>query len=392
MSPASSGALEVERYIGAYLISSQSRSKGNSTKSAREFHHREDFVPRYVNNHQSQRCRSIDGWAGGIPLISFANYQRRGNTGHFMRVQDNTYPLSHLAVHTQGAPLILNSKYNQRKNKSNADKNYVKTRGPSANFKSKDNSTRGVDTVSVNSDESSASTNSENCLPRIIKPRKRRKKDRKPSHLMCPLGTEDCFSTDSGSPEVNVSENDIISSHLPFIFGHLHISTNDSKLAPLHDNISRRNLHNDVQETPKLHHNFEDVEDVSKDINDNQQASLCQCRYCDPSGQIWDVERHCYSPFLTSPKRQSDFRYPDIQETAYTNHFDLPISLINVSECDHSLCLKEEQIESTTYPLRSSRDLEVSTEIVTSLNGHRDLEIKFFTAPTNLEISNKENL
>ncbi|KAB0800552.1 hypothetical protein PPYR_06292 [Photinus pyralis] len=371
MSPASSGALEVERYIGAYLISSQSRSKGNSTKHVRDqFHHREDFVPRF-NTHQSQRCRSIDGWAGGIPLISFANYQRRGQ---FVRFQEN-YPLSHLAVHTQGAPLILNNKHNQRKNKSSADKNYVKTRGPSANFKPKDN--RGVDAVSVNSDESSASTNSENSLPRIIKPRKRRKKDRKPSHLICPLETEDCFSTDSGSPEINTTENEIIGSHLPFIFSRLHVSTGD----PLPDNISRRNHHTEIQETPKLHHKFEDVEELSKDLNENQQASLCQCRYCDPAGQIWDVQRHCYSPFLTTPIHQSDFNFPDIQETS-TNHFDLSKS-VNIS--DRGLYLKEDQIESNTFPLRSSRDLEVSTEIVTSLNGHRDLEIKFFTTPISLE-------
>ncbi|KAK4880863.1 hypothetical protein RN001_004182 [Aquatica leii] len=213
---------EVERYIGACLITLQSRSKGNFKLNGRECSttHRKDFLPRYVNNHQHpQRYRSIDGWAGGIPLIFYANYQRRGNKVQpFIRIQDH-YPLSHLAVHTQGAPLILTNKYNYRKNKSNVlDKNVTKTRNVSVNCNPKDSNARGVDAVSVNSDESSASTNSENCLPRIIKPRKRRKKDRKPMHLVHPLGSEDCFSTDSASPDIDSYENLNANLGVPFTF------------------------------------------------------------------------------------------------------------------------------------------------------------------------------
>lgn len=397
MSPASSGALEVERYIGACLISSQTRSKGGPSKphGRDQFFQRDHFLPRYVNNnhhHPLQRCRSVDGWAGGMPLISFASYQRRNKAVQDTRVSEHHNPLSRLAVHTQGAPLILASKYNHRKNKT-AGRNFMQSK-TTDNNKPKDS--QGADTVSVNSDESSASTNSENSLPRIIKPRKRRKKDRKPPHLARPLGVDDCFSTDSASPDIDSPPGIItIGQYLPFAFEQYHYTSSDSLGANIHNNnnnnsvpISKVKIKSDLQETPKLHHSFEDVEDFSKDINDNQPASSCQCRYCDPSGQIWDVDRHCYSPFLTTPERQSTFSFPDIQVEPLVRGYEASLSS-ELIDCMTGLSLDVERTKSDSSISGSSRDLEVSTEIVTSLNGHRDLEIKFFSSSTSPDPSKR---
>lgn len=388
MSPASSGALEVERYIGACLISSQTRAKGApSLKSQGRdcyYQQRDQYVPPYVNNHHQhydpQRCRSVDGWAGGMPLISFVNYQRRGKGCQDVRVQNHNNSLTRLAVHTQGAPLILSNRYNQRKNKS-SPKHVVQAKGTDVSGKSKD----GADTISVASDESSNSTNSENSLPRIIKPRKRRKKDRKPPLLARPLGAaDDCFSTDSTSPDIDSPGAIAINSYLPFTFDQFsYIPSNNIRF----DNevlVNKLKQKTDLQEIPQLHHSFEDIKELSKDINDNQPASTCQCRYCDPSGQIWDVDRHCYSPFLTTPERRSVFSFSNAQPEPLIKNYDTAFTS-DLLDCMSGLSLDSEGIKNDSSISGSIRDLEVSTEIVTSLNGHRDLEIKFFSSPSTAE-------
>lgn len=297
MSPASSGTLQVERYIGACLISSR--------KSQQQQQQQQKFgYPTDLYGYGRFRC---DGWAGGMPLISFAN----------QRCNHKEDPLVRLA----GAPLIQAHRY--RKKKKNEENNTKK--GASATKS---------DTASVTSDESA---NAENCLPRIIKPRKRRKKDRKPPQPQ----RQDGFSTDSASPEA---------CYTPFAFEF---------------RVPNESYHDALFDAPKLHHSFEEVEEA-RDVNGNQ--SNCQCRYCDPSGLIWDVDRNCYSPFLTTPSSSSP---SIINSTTKTKKFCLIHSFSSVSLDDDG---------------STKSDLEVSTEIVTSPNGHRDLEIKFFSQ-TNKQLS-----
>ncbi|XP_071515621.1 uncharacterized protein [Panulirus ornatus] len=83
-------------------------------------------------------------------------------------------PLARLALHTQGAPLILPTRGHQRGAPS--------YRGAAAPVSTDGDGSppAASDAVSVTSDEGSTG-HAENCLPRIIKPRKRRKKDRKPT-------------------------------------------------------------------------------------------------------------------------------------------------------------------------------------------------------------------
>ncbi|XP_018560801.1 uncharacterized protein LOC108903195 [Anoplophora glabripennis] len=404
MSPASSGNLEVERYIGACLIS-QNRSKNATAGKVRNEHifpqNRDHYIPDIYQHHVNfrlQRCQSVDGWAGGMPLISFANHQRRNRRNEAdvgaNRTEDHhANPLARLAVHTQGAPLILAKSYNHRKNKvhrNNAASTKVfensNNKKPNKCQEQQNSSGAGVDAVSVTSDESSGSANSENCLPRIIKPRKRRKKDRKPPLLGRPL-SQDGFSTDSASPDIDNAQSGVltIGPFIPFTFDPFP----SYRVPESPQLIDRCHILGDISETPKLHHSFEDIEELDdgKDINGNQSTSTCQCRYCDPSGQIWDVDRNCYSPFLTPPNSHSkSFHFPNLNlDVAYS----CPVSNSENHCLVHSMSTisLEEEENKKLPPSRSSsssscRDLEVSTEIVTSLNGHRDLEIRFFSSPS----------
>lgn len=354
MSPTSSGSLEVEKYIGACLISQTRPKSVNNSGNGQYYSRVPDGYP-YFDGFRVQR------WAGGMPLISFANYQKRHKKiEHGERsTSPKVDPLSRLAVHTQGAPLILTKTFNPRRNKN--QKNFT----PKI-YNQNHSKPSVVDCVSVTSDESSSSANSESCLPRIIKPRKRRKKDRKP----LVRNQQDCFSTDSASPDIDTVP---IKTYTPFLFDSSYIYGLVPETLPLGTNTNKSDFE---VETPKLHHNFEDVQEVEVDLNGNQSTTVCQCRYCDPSGQIWDVDRSCYSPFLTPPQ-SFDFSSllsietkPKLQDEDYC-------LIHNLS----SMSLEDDRDNKQDTKIRSG-DLEVSTEIVTSLNGHRDIEIKFYSTPS----------
>lgn len=269
MSPASQGGVEVERYIGSCLISSSIRPGSHKPIVGRK----QEAVIRgktrgcygTVNfpsgTEQCQVQYGPGGWAGA-PLISMTSSPRRctqrssPSLGQQQQQQQQSpspqqqqqacdqqvsvhlhkNPLSRLAIHTQGAPLILANRFHNRgkiHNSGNANgianavcsntgavNSYVHNNAATVtsnctmnnsvrcppsrpqrpielgkkqqtNAKSSDcattkettntgNNIANIDSLSIASDESSGSNNSENSLPRIIKPRKRRKKDRKP--------------------------------------------------------------------------------------------------------------------------------------------------------------------------------------------------------------------
>ncbi|KAI4457379.1 hypothetical protein MML48_7g00002076 [Holotrichia oblita] len=341
MSPTSSGSFEVERYIGACLITRQNQGRYKKNFFGDQHHqNHQKFFGYNANSSNNGNVDRIDSWAaGGMPLFSYQQRWRR----------DNYNPLSRLAEHTQGAPLILSNRYNNKK-KFGTNNNNNNRGGNNTREKFFDGNSAAPDSVSVTSDESSGSNNSEMCLPRIIKPRKRRKKDRKPPpHLLRPIVQDNSYSTDSASPDIDVDSPPIIS-FVPY-FSYLNHRKSEPPEAY-------------ADPTPNLQHSFEDLEDF--DLNGNQTEGTCQCRYCDPTGQIWDIDRSCYSPYLTTPTK--------------------PTTTSTLLDCLSSLSLDD-----CKRPTTNSPDLQVSTEIVTSLNGHRDLEIRFFSQNNNnrtKEISN----
>jgi len=429
------------------------------------------------------------------------------HTSHHSRT-----PLSRLAIHTQGAPLILAGRYNVSGRKNNAiqnrgpplrqfrcgDLNVRRSnntrdtcdRGGSGTSTSGNNSnTPSIDCLSVASDESSG--HSENSLPRIIKPRKRRKKDRKPPPLTATSDTSSPSSSELKNPDIESPSIVTLKPYVPLCYelydtgcwigNRQNLAKLDAKGSIRVWEVENRNTltlcnGNDTQEDdehvsqtseddsqePKLHHNFDEVED---DDDGGQYVdsgglfpypcppSLCHCRYCDPSGLIWDVDQHCYSPFLTPPPptvdskstslpfsnsplfltppptevRSFDFFNKDPRTTPSpimfhpeNDHFSvlrrswsepLPSSFCsentastneetrrsfgiighgrvreveNVPESrqvtkfeDHSA---RAEVSPSPVALMTSQSLEVSTEIVTSPNGHRDIEIKFYSS------------
>lgn len=258
----------LERYIGSCLISAPDRG------SYKKEHHPPPYYPHHLPEFHYQRSRA--GWTG-LPLISMGPPRRGKKQETKQQEREETRsPLSRLAVHTQGAPLVQAG--GRQAGKGRPYKPRPKTEPKEGKTKE-----RGGDTASVASDESSA--NSENTLPRIIKPRKRRKKDRKPQ------GTQ--------QPEQRTENTSIVT------------------LEPY---------------TPLCYETFDPEKEK-------------------PGVKV-TVERR--------PKEDG-----------------------RCGECECSLCCEpiEDRRESGGRRLyeREQNTLHVSSEIVTSPNGHRDIEIKFFS-------------
>lgn len=415
---------------------------------------------------------SGSGWAG-MPLISMTSGNARrnknkgggppaGHKGGHKNTQFNKSkeldgggesdccrsPLSRLAIHTQGAPLIQANRYsNHNRNRNNSYNrgdsqlrlygggDVVVRRLDSAKDASKTTSTTvqtkesttttnsNSDSLSVASDESSG--NSENSLPRIIKPRKRRKKDRKPpptavapSSSSSPSAAVPSSSSPSLSSTLLPSDENLspleekssvvtLQPYLPLCFESYE---NPSVELPndVANETARTRLCNDkqledltasvVDEFP-FGNLLDDDEDAKSELSSCAPATLCQCRYCDPSGVIWDVDQRCYSPFLTPPsptdkipfsKSLPVFLDPAVQSLrqqapSYTlNDFG---TMLRRSWSDPSSDINMGITrlfghEPSNLPERSSEaQLHVSSEIVTSPNGHRDIEIKFYSSP-----------
>jgi hypothetical protein len=362
---------------------------------------------------------------------------------------------------------------------SNSIRDVRDTGGSGGSAAGSNSNTPNSDCVSVASDESSG--HSENSLPRIIKPRKRRKKDRKPP----PTATSTCDTSSTPipnevkNPAIELPSIVTLKPYVPLCYelydnGHwignrLSLTKQDpegkikaweaeNRLTFTTSNINdiqgddehvSQSSEDDNQE-PKLHHNFDDVEEDGALFPYPCPPSLCHCRYCDPSGLIWDVGQHCYSPFLTAPSSTVDnkstsyskspfaniplFLTPpptDVRSFDFFNKDTLSASspLVFLPENDNSsvlrrswseplpssscgseeshcsfgtvghgrVCDDEKVTESrharktggcnasvevpvSNVSLAASQSLEVSTEIVTSPNGHRDIEIKFYSS------------
>ncbi|KAL0275014.1 UNVERIFIED_CONTAM: hypothetical protein PYX00_003002 [Menopon gallinae] len=414
------GNLEVERFIGSNLISSwarvnNSRANGKARKpegkpgkaavqrtgvnngSPAEQFNRHPVRPGYPNVAAPCDCTGGYGlsprtqnWTG-MPLISGKKKSPQFHRNVTVEEESSLRtPLSRLAIHTQGAPLILAGRCNASRKNQNRGAPPKTNRGEfgvrrSNKYKENPHVLNGTsDCLSVASDESSGSSHSENCLPRIIKPRKRRKKDRKPV-----AGADAPAKEDAKTAEPSVEGAK---------------PNQETKISSGSQEVSEDELY-----CPKLHHSFEDVAESEPQYV--YSASSCQCHYCDPAG-IWGAN---FFPKKEAPS----FATPPPDSTAksfhYSAHSDLvlrrswsePIqsqsawkpadgpgpqrsNSFSLAESWKSKTLEDAHrwkpsgkgagTKSSGY---GSQCLEVSTEIVTSPNGHRDIEIRFYsTSPS----------
>jgi hypothetical protein len=349
--PTTSSNLAVEHYLGSCLISATARKH---PAKHQEFHPQQHHHP-HQQQHHVQPPPPYNGWTG-MPLISMAAAGRR--TGKECVQQVVRSPLSRLAIHTQGAPLILAGHYGRGGNKPQ----HMGHKGPQvplrlivpkhhpagpimtplASMRKEPPKTPGSppvsDNVSVASDESSG--HSENSLPRIIKPRKRRKKERKPSNSSTPE-----METPPGQPTSIVTLQPYVPLCYEFDKFKQRARKPVDKIAPLCPAEVRPELLHPLLLDEELH------------------PSLCQCSLCDPAGLIFDVERLCHSPTLLSPPLYRVSSTPPIGWRR-----------------DELFRTTSEPVVAPTKPTEYcvQHELEVTSEIVTSLNGHRDIEIRFF--------------
>ena len=364
--------------------------------------------------------------------------------------------------------------------------------------------TANIDSLSIASDESSGSNNSENSLPRIIKPRKRRKKDRKPpiagSVADRSQGPEDGGPRHGLQPVPELAQQQKQYQHYgatqrfsgehyyrPHRRGPAHCSRDchdsagllragcppsppangaspprqevfEARQQPQQQQQQQQNRfvqrHAQVKVLDdnrnvvlpgamcqaKVQANFVQRLYPRSGLDDASQecpaAVLCQCRYCEPAALVWDVaEQNAYSPRLLGPPHQ---RYAQVQQVFVARPFVCPehggADIFDAAEAPcvalrsrPEVLLRRSWSDPTSYfsdevvpqparhlgvigdrgqsadalkgswrgdastppsPGTASADaaqpggpLEVSTEIVTSANGHRDLEIKFYSSP-----------
>ncbi|XP_047531983.1 uncharacterized protein LOC125067422 [Vanessa atalanta] len=348
----------------------------------------------------------------GAPLISMA--------GRTPPPREN--PVSKLAMHTQGAPLIIQNRHDRRKYTTIPEQRNHRPVGQTENFTkdridvsennrprnqhhqqhqqqtrpSRSGRNNNTDAVSVASDESSGSTNSETMLPRIIKPRKRRKKDRKPNNMVpheltsavLDLGdVEHCAVTNMGSTAHGVYEESYCRDiSLPY---RLDVKVLDYP-DPAPETYRVSALGEALEAT-----RFGLVEAASPS---ESAVSSCQCRYCDPVGQIWDADSIAH---LLDENSSVDFAPTKLEEsmkivgplgrrgadTMLRRSWSDPSARVPERKVNNSDTMSAPNLYSLFPPPRrtsipeprSPLALEISSEIVTSMNGHRDLEIKLFS-------------
>jgi hypothetical protein len=195
MSPASQGALEVERYIGSCLISATGRSPvqkplGGCRKQEQQGSPRN---PKQLREHQCQnQFGPVGTWAGGAPLISMASNPRRNNQRsspgqqqsqqqqqqlqeinqqpiseqqHAPHLNNNRLPLSRLAVHTQGAPLILSGRFHNNRGKMQSGQAASPIASCAGGQLASTSNANGISSGNNNSVNASASSSSSSSRP-----------------------------------------------------------------------------------------------------------------------------------------------------------------------------------------------------------------------------------
>lgn len=340
----------------------------------------------------------------GAPLISMAGRAP---------AQSRNTPVSKLAMQAQGAPLIIQNRkkfnigFDQRNQRTQQghtenvqrDRCELTDGNRARNQQQQTRSARGgrnnnTDAVSVASDESSGSANSETMLPRIIKPRKRRKKDRKPNNIVphdltttLDLGEVDHCAVSSIGTHGIYDETYCRDMSLPYRLDVKVLEYPEPAPTPY-----RVTALGEALEATRF--------GITEAVSPAESAvSSCQCRLCDPVGQIWDADSIAD---LLDENSSGDFTPTKLEDsmkvvgplgrrgadTTLRRSWSDPSSRVperrDIGNSDnysapnlYSLFPPARQASSPEP--RSPLALEISSEIVTSMNGHRDLEIKLFS-------------
>lgn len=325
----------MDRYVNRYLmqnqqVSPQATNYYPNAKQQSHMRYQQQSVTNNGNNtnflNGSQQYTHQNDWAGGAPLITNidgrpkkvfnttnnnclnnnnSNNNNRNNNGY----DYDEMALSRLAKHAHGAPIILSGRYRSKSmrevkpqhsfghenGKNNFNQNLLK---PTITQTTAHNLSLDVDSHTY--DESATYGNGSHtngtCLPRIIKPRKRRKKDRKPIVVTGQLHDNLSYSMPTNFIANTLGNN-----------AQFQASTNDGRF-PNVDHFDAMNFKRPAPK-PATENGFYNCDfdpttlvSVSSSSTSSSPISLsnsslssttsaatssCSCRLCDPFCKIW---------------------------------------------------------------------------------------------------------
>lgn len=264
--------------------------------------HQQQVPPaNFYNQNNSQRYQSGSSYGGGYSTNEWAGAPliKSGESRHkkLYSSRSNGYEydessMSRLAKHTHGAPIIMSSRYRSKSAKPMQP--FGHENGNSRNYNANGFAKAPSSDEAHNYDDSGYHPNG-TCLPRIIKPRKRRKKDRKP-----------IVGATAASMENNPPTNPFTfaSNQSPSGFMQNVNANNNSNSIAFHNQMSENNFKRPEQPNESVLFFNCDFDPSSvlplpsstssspislsnSSLSSSTNTSSCSCRLCDPNCKIW---------------------------------------------------------------------------------------------------------
>lgn len=279
--------------------------------------------------------------AQGAPLILTGRYKNKSyvnnNNNNNNIKKENIIQLKQNNVNPKDdflTPRSINNStcYNVTQNNNNNNNNFCPNNNQINNNQqhkniNSNNNISIADTISITSDESTGSSVNncpqETCLPRIIKPRKRRKKDRKPITNTIQMDVQNQSIVNQEQPMILPSQQQLqMSQQQSQQYHHIHHQPSSQ----YNDNIMERQMVKNenvietmttaplatlstitsgIDEMPFITADVCGVEDINNNessatsstvtLNSLSGTSSCSCRLCDPFCKIWafPLRRSC---------------------------------------------------------------------------------------------------
>lgn len=247
----------------------------------------------YNQNNNSGQQRYQSGSYGnqsewtGVPITKSSDdyrhkklYSSRSNGYEY-----DESSMSRLAKHTHGAPIIMSSRYRSKSVKS--VHSFAHENGNLRNQNSNRFSSKAPSSDEMHNYEDSGYHANGTCLPRIIKPRKRRKKDRKPiasaSMENNPLSPFTFASNQTNGFMQSMSVNSNNSNSFQN-----NMNENFKRPAPPNDSNLFFNCDFDTSIVLPLPSSTSSSPiSLSNSSLSSSTTSSCSCRLCDPNCKIW---------------------------------------------------------------------------------------------------------
>jgi hypothetical protein len=255
-----------------------------------------NFYNQGNNNSQRYQSGSYGGYSNdwaGAPLIKSGEsrhkklYSSRSNGYEY-----DESSMSRLAKHTHGAPIIMSSRYRSKSVKPMQP--FGHENGNSRNYSANGFAKAPSSDEAHNYDDSGYHANGiQTCLPRIIKPRKRRKKDRKPIVGAAAASMENNPPTNPFTFASNQSSSafmqNVHANNNSNAFHSNQMSDNFKRPAPPNESNLFFNCDFDPSSVLPLPSSTSSspISLSNSSLSSSTNTSSCSCRLCDPNCKIW---------------------------------------------------------------------------------------------------------